>query len=329
MKVMVNLDLPSHPKILSLSKELSVTRDRCVTSQEALGFVVTLWCWTMKFREDGNLSELTDEHISEASGWEGDPRTFVQSMIKCGFIDRKPWLQVHDWQDNQGKLIKKRALDSERQRRYRESKRDRVEAEPDTRDVTRDVTRDMRDKSVTPSPLPLPLPERERGDLSDTVDLSRNPSSSAPKNPPLLPSAMKKERPIQPSWDLDLWKLALGAGIGYYSQTQLRNCLETWISATNEEFVRSLLLSGDLAGMDAVKVIDTIVKKHGKRQKFTVIPKDEVDPCQTCKGTRYVFLRENGPDGREGDVAKKCPACLGTGEKSSAPLSRAYQGQEG
>lgn len=189
MKLMIALDLPDHPKLLSLASELTavtrdtqtdVTRDVTVTRQDSLYFVIKLWCWVMKFREDGNLENLSESHIAEAAGWTGEPKVFLRALVKVGIIDREPTMQVHDWQQHQGKLIRERAGNTLRQRRRREKMREKS-AESVTRDIPRDITRD-----VTPS-VPVTYPVTSRGSNRDTGNTSSLSSSSSSSNPPVPP----------------------------------------------------------------------------------------------------------------------------------------------
>lgn len=121
MKLFVSEDLPNHPKLLRLANELKVW------PSTATGLLVCLWSWTMRYREDGDLSDLADPELVLAAGCpkyltRGNSRKFINILVKCRWLDRSEdgsKLQVHDWQEHQGSLIRERAAHRDRMRAAR------------------------------------------------------------------------------------------------------------------------------------------------------------------------------------------------------------------
>ena len=88
-----------------------------------VGYLHCLWYWALDCCQDGDLTGLADDEISDGAMWEGDPHEFVQALINCGFGDRPGFIestmQIHDWHEYAGKLVEKRKADAERKRSAR------------------------------------------------------------------------------------------------------------------------------------------------------------------------------------------------------------------
>lgn len=112
MKLMVDPSAPDHPKIWRLAKLLNLDR---VT---AWGHLSMLWCTTMRLAEGGALTGWEPEAVARAADWRGKPETFMVALKEAGLLDGQGdgGLTLHDWQDHQGDLIKRRARDRERKR---------------------------------------------------------------------------------------------------------------------------------------------------------------------------------------------------------------------
>lgn len=88
-----------------------------------VGYLHCLWYWALDCCQDGDLTGLSAEEISDGAMWEGNPEEFVQALINCGFGDRPGFIettmQIHDWHEYAGKLVEKRKADAERKRSAR------------------------------------------------------------------------------------------------------------------------------------------------------------------------------------------------------------------
>lgn len=104
--IRVESDLPDHPKSDELDALLGVTR--------SWTHVVQLWLWASRFRPKGNLDGLPDERIAKCAGWVGDATKFVHALRQVRFLD--PDSGIHDWNDFQGKMLKRKAKDRIRKR---------------------------------------------------------------------------------------------------------------------------------------------------------------------------------------------------------------------
>lgn len=142
-------DLPGHRKIGKLRDGLGLKN-----RYEAVGLLVCLWSWAAVHAPSGELEDISPQDLADAAGWRKAPKKFRDALVASGLVDQDgDRLRLHDWDDHQGllqdALSKSRANHAERQRRYRERKkqeretlrrRDDVPPGDAGRDVMRDVT---------------------------------------------------------------------------------------------------------------------------------------------------------------------------------------------
>ncbi len=104
-----------HYKIIGLADLLSVEPPM------ALGLLVSLWTWTLRMCEDGDLAGVSDRHIELAAQWRGEPGAFLLASVEAGLLDRDgDHYVIHDWMDYAGSL--KSARNRRRQREEKKSK---------------------------------------------------------------------------------------------------------------------------------------------------------------------------------------------------------------
>ena len=134
----VHQTLPSHRKIKALKRELKIK------TPQAVGHMVMLWLWAVDNAPDGDLSRIDPDDIAEAAEWPKDGKTFVDAMIRAGFLDDD--MRLHDWGEFSGMLMEKReakrASDRERQQRRRDRLKKEAEKSGDMRDSHAPVTCD-------------------------------------------------------------------------------------------------------------------------------------------------------------------------------------------
>jgi hypothetical protein len=90
--------LERHPKLLELMTSLDVNQS------EAIGLLHRFWWWCVDYAEDGDLARFSNEQIAGMLGL-GKDKPFIETMVKCGFIERKPYLRIHDWIDYVGEYL--------------------------------------------------------------------------------------------------------------------------------------------------------------------------------------------------------------------------------
>ena len=105
--------LREHPKIYKLMDLLKISR------AEVIGHLHMLWWWAIDYAPRGNLAEFGSQSLAKAADWQKDPDEFIKALQDSGFLtDGESGLEVHDWLDYCGELIKKRLLrESERRRK--------------------------------------------------------------------------------------------------------------------------------------------------------------------------------------------------------------------
>lgn len=109
--VRVDANTPLHPKVGRLARRLGVGR------VQALGHVLSLWCWSIQHAAHGQFGELDAEEIAEAGQWDGDPSAFVAGLQASGWLDEDKAL--HEWEMYQGKSARVNLMAQIRQDRKR------------------------------------------------------------------------------------------------------------------------------------------------------------------------------------------------------------------
>lgn len=122
--IQVYSNLPNHPKTYRLMELLGLKRKR-----EAVGIVVSLWCWAVLNAMDGDLSCFPPKAIADVVEWNGRPDRLYDALITAGWLDRGDdgKLRIHDWEDYASLLIaaedNRKKKTRERVKRYRETKK--------------------------------------------------------------------------------------------------------------------------------------------------------------------------------------------------------------
>lgn len=91
----------NHPKTLDLMEIMGWDVDMCIAKLHRL------WWWCVDYAEDGDLRKHNDDRIARAVGLNGgnEARTFVDGLVKAGWLDREPYFRVHDWWEHIGKYM--------------------------------------------------------------------------------------------------------------------------------------------------------------------------------------------------------------------------------
>lgn len=138
--------LPQNKKTLKLKRLLKIK------TPQAVGHLCMLWLWALDNAPNGDLSEFLFEDIAEVCGVEEkNAEKFVGALIESGFVDEN--LVLHDWCAYVGKLINMREKNSERQKKYRNKKKENEGALPlHNGNVTRDITVTSRQRNGATKP---------------------------------------------------------------------------------------------------------------------------------------------------------------------------------
>ena len=127
--------MPQHPKTKRLARALGLKVPQDIPN--VVGHLCMFWLWCLDFAADGDVSKWSEDELSDAAGWQGDPAIFVDAMCQTGYLDADDdgGLSVHGWdkytsryQDLQFFREESRKKNCERQRRYRERKKAEAEA---------------------------------------------------------------------------------------------------------------------------------------------------------------------------------------------------------
>lgn len=96
-------ELERHPKRISLGSLMGWDK------YQTIGRLHAFWWWCVDYSLDGDLSRFNDSQIAEAVGLDpSQSKQFVEAMVESGWIDREPYLRVHDWWDYVGNFLQRK-----------------------------------------------------------------------------------------------------------------------------------------------------------------------------------------------------------------------------
>lgn len=192
MKVMIDPAVVDHRKLKRLAANLHVG---VVT---ALGYVVHGWCRTMDQAPRGVLKGWTEDEVTQAFGYKGDPKRFIKALIDAGWLEKnRDGFTIHEWPEHQGDGLAKREEWREKKRKQRAKKKG--------------VPGDKKDSPPPPSPPP-PSPSHTDPPVTDP------PGNGGPGTPPPAPIDTGEQM------ILAAMKTREVAGTG----TQKREYIQTW-----------------------------------------------------------------------------------------------------
>lgn len=117
--VEAHADMARHPKVFRFGRFLRRTH------VESIGWLLMFWHWALDNAPDGELCpegwdgglrECDFNVLENGVGWDGEPGTFVQSLVRAGLVDGDQWqgFRIHDWMDYTGKQVVRRRQNAER-----------------------------------------------------------------------------------------------------------------------------------------------------------------------------------------------------------------------
>lgn len=134
-----DVNMGRHPKTRRFARTLSVS------VPTAMGHLHLFWHWCMEFARNGYVTQRDVTDIADAALWDGNADDFMNALTECGFIDKAGnELKVHDWDEYGGKYLEKKNTNAERQAKYRERKKAKVDKAPkdSNGDITPNINRD-------------------------------------------------------------------------------------------------------------------------------------------------------------------------------------------
>ncbi len=94
-----------HSEFLDSWKVAEVCESLNICEAQAIGHVVSLWCFTEKNAwQDGDLTRWKVAGVAKAARWQGKPAVFVEALQKSTLLDSGT-LIVHDWTKHQARMI--------------------------------------------------------------------------------------------------------------------------------------------------------------------------------------------------------------------------------
>lgn len=132
--------LTTHKKTRRLARKLGLGVPEGIP--QTIGHLCLFWLWCVDGTEDGSLEGLDAQDIADAAGWTGEPEVFLDAMVEAEFIEKKVdgTLEIHDWNDYIGKLMKKREESREKERNRKRDYRQRIKEKAQTETGTEEYS---------------------------------------------------------------------------------------------------------------------------------------------------------------------------------------------
>ena len=103
--------IESHENLRSHVKTARLRRLLGISTAQAVGHLHMLWWWSIEHSHYGLFPpDYEAQDIADGSGWEGDPDTILNALVKAGWLKQrdKGWLEVHGWLGRCGAMLKRR-----------------------------------------------------------------------------------------------------------------------------------------------------------------------------------------------------------------------------
>ena len=189
--IKLRTNLPGDPAVIAMARAL---REDAFT---IVGRLHALWAWADQHTDDGDLPYTVLADIDDVV----KKRGFAQQMLRVGWLESRgeePGVIIPMWDRHNGRSAKKRCLDSEAQRRKRETHTD----------INRTMSESHSDKT-------RPEPDQRREEKSNTPIVPASGDEEPEEKPAHLLRAMALFR-MRPATPLDrssarAWKLAAPA----------------------------------------------------------------------------------------------------------------------
>jgi len=234
--------LPDHWKVARLASSCGIDE---VT---AIGHIVCLWCWCLRFRPDGDLKNLTPTEIARAARLPVDSvgaEDFFHALVDAQLIDEDPNeknVSVHEWMDRaQGYHEARRAS-----RYRRKNKRDHhVTVTDASREHNGSVTLERRG-------------EESRVEESRSEELNTLPANSLRSS---AGAGKKRERkPVDPTLGTQLrreyerlWEARMGQPYTAWSARHAQNAAK--IANSPNALAEALVLLGDFVNSTHPQIV--------------------------------------------------------------------------
>lgn len=96
--IRIAITFPNHPKTIKLRRKIG---------HKGVDCLLKLWCFCGEYRPKGDMSNMSDEDVAIAAGWDEDPKVFIAALLEVGYIrarhataDNNARYYLHGWKDH-------------------------------------------------------------------------------------------------------------------------------------------------------------------------------------------------------------------------------------
>lgn len=159
-----------------------------------------LWYWVGETHPDGILKNISDLTIAHHAKWHGEPKSFVDALVKEGFIDRGVGaLYVHDWDRWRSDPVRLKSNRSGSERRKYDERPTNVGQTSD-QEKERESSLSSSPSSPTPPSSTPYSPSKEREKEDSAAKAAALPSQKAKGKKPIANWALLVDH-IKRKWE--------------------------------------------------------------------------------------------------------------------------------
>ena len=132
---------------------------RIILGENSTDYLLDLWISTAMNHPSGRLEGMDEVDIALEAGWEKDPTSFVEALMKCGFLekDQDGTYFLHDWDDHQGYAIHAQQR-SDKAKKAALARWNATSIKDNATSIQNDATSNAPSPTPTPAPAPAPTP---------------------------------------------------------------------------------------------------------------------------------------------------------------------------
>ncbi|MEM7828703.1 MAG: hypothetical protein QW561_05115 [Candidatus Aenigmatarchaeota archaeon] len=184
--IRIKTTFPHHIKTRKLIKKLGFK-----------GFygLICLWCYAAVNKPNGCLDGMSPEDIAIAADWDEDPETFVDSLVRCGFLEKTDGgvFALHDWDEHnayaahahlRSEVARQNAL-----KRWQKRIKDMpvaCQSHANCMPIACQSDAPTPTPTPTPSPFPTPFPTPFPNSIDSHVSCTQSESDFVPSNSKII-----------------------------------------------------------------------------------------------------------------------------------------------
>jgi hypothetical protein len=277
-----------HAKTKRLKKRLGSDGVECL---------IRLWMYVATNKPDGRLTGWDWEDVELAASWNGEPKSFFDTVIdeKCRWIDMVDGVyQIHDWEEHNGWACHAKEREDHARHAVESRWRKKREYPSDTPSINENTGSNTPSPSPSPSPLPLPkdTPPISPPQPTEEKEFIRFPLNDKSEYPVTV-TAIAEMKSLFPAVDIEqefrgmrAWCLANPTKLK--TRTGIKKFYTTWLSDKQNKSARVVVAPIKPEPEPATPIVPKVIPKtdeklHARFYAKVILPmRDEMQSGSWC-----------------------------------------------